>query len=166
MTQWHCSVRGMRYGPVSQEQVLSWMAEGRIRSDDLVWHEGMADWAPAGSVPELAAATTQAGPVSPPSPGAAPGPPGGTYLKPHRGVAVLVLGICGLVVCVICGIIAWVMANTDLREMAAGTMDPAGESMTKAGKICAIVGVILNIVVIGLWLLAVVVTLMYRPTPL
>lgn len=45
-------------------------------------------------------------------------------LRPHRGVVVLVLGILGIVVCFICGIIAWVMGNGDLREMAAGTMDP------------------------------------------
>ena len=42
-----------------------------------------------------------------PPPGAAPGYAQAPYapLKPHRGAAVLVLGICGLVVCVICGII-------------------------------------------------------------
>lgn len=82
-------------------------------------------------------------------------------LEPHRGTAILVLGIVGLVVgllgsfccsifaiagCV-CGIIAWVMANKDLREMAAGTMDPTGRGMTQAGKICGIISVILGIVV-------------------
>jgi len=62
-------------------------------------------------------------------------------LKPHRGAVVLVLGILGIVVCFICGIIAWVMANRDLAEMTAGQMDPAGRGMTTAGKICGIVGV-------------------------
>ena len=59
-------------------------------------------------------------------------------LTPHRGTLILVLGIVGLVVglfgsfccCIfgiagcICGIIAWVMANKDLRKMAEGRMDP------------------------------------------
>ena len=59
-------------------------------------------------------------------------PPGQTEmpLKPHRGVLILVLGILGIVCCFICGIIAWVMGNGDLREMAAGTMDPSGQGLT------------------------------------
>ena len=70
-------------------------------------------------------------------------PPPGIYLKPHRGTAVLVLGILGLVVCFICGIIAWVMGKTDLREMEAGRMDPSGRGLTEAGKICGIISVVL-----------------------
>ena len=77
----------------------------------------------------------------------------GLPLKPHRGVVVLVLGILGIVVCFICGIIAWVMGNGDLREMAAGTMDPSGRGMTQAGKICGMISVILAIVGICIWLL-------------
>jgi hypothetical protein len=64
-------------------------------------------------------------------------------MKPHRGTAILVLGILGIVVCQILGIVAWVMANNDLREMAAGTMDPAGLGNTQAGKICGIIAVVL-----------------------
>ena len=74
-------------------------------------------------------------------------------LKPHRGGIVLALGILGLVVCTICGIIAWVMGNNDLREMTAGTMDPSGRGMTQAGKICGMVSVIIPIVVLSIWLL-------------
>ncbi len=79
----------------------------------------------------------------------------GSY-KPHRATLVLVLGILGLVLCVICGIIAWVMGNADLKEMDAGTMDPSGRGMTQAGKICGMVGCIINLVVVGLWILMVV----------
>jgi len=65
-------------------------------------------------------------------------------LAPHRGVLILVFGILSIVCCLIFGIVAWVMANKDLSEMAAGRMDPAGEGMTKAGKICGIVGIVLQ----------------------
>jgi hypothetical protein len=75
------------------------------------------------------------------------GPPS-QPLKPHRGAVVLVLGILGIVVCFICGIIAWVMGNGDLREMSAGIMDPSGRGLTRAGKICGMIGVILNIVML------------------
>lgn len=67
-------------------------------------------------------------------------------LRAHRGVLVLVLGILGIVCCFILGIVAWVMGNNDLREMDAGTMDPSGHGLTKAGKICGMIGVILAII--------------------
>ena len=82
---------------------------------------------------------------------------GQRLLKPHRGGVVLALGILGLVVCFICGIIAWVMGNNDLKEMAAGTMDMSGQGLTQAGRICGMVSVIIPIVVICLWLLMVIV---------
>ena len=66
-------------------------------------------------------------------------------LSPHRGGIILALGILGIVCCFICGIIAWVMGSNDLREMAAGRMDPSGEGLTQAGKICGIVSVVLLI---------------------
>lgn len=76
-------------------------------------------------------------------------------LAPHRGVLILILGILSIVCCFICGIIAWVMGNNDLKEIAAGRMDPAGEGMTKAGKICGIVGIAIQIVILALQLLGV-----------
>ena len=69
-------------------------------------------------------------------------------LIPHRGVLILVLGILGIVCCFICGIVAWVMGNNDMREIDAGRMDPTGRGLTQAGKICGMVGVILSIVAI------------------
>ena len=80
-------------------------------------------------------------------------PPAQGGLKPHRGGAVLALGIIGLVLCFICGIIAWVMGKNDLRQMDARTMDPSGRGMTKAGKICGMIGVILQCAWLIIWLL-------------
>jgi len=77
-----------------------------------------------------------------------PGP-----LKPHRGGIILALGILGIVVCFILGIIAWVMGKNDLNEMDAGIMDPSGRGLTQAGKICGMVSVILQIIVLLIWLL-------------
>jgi uncharacterized membrane protein YidH (DUF202 family) len=89
--------------------------------------------------------------VIPVSPLRVEGPPS-QPLKPHRGAVVLVLGILGIVVCFICGIIAWVMGNGDLREMNAGIMDPSGRGLTQAGKICGMISVILTIVALCIWL--------------
>ena len=65
-------------------------------------------------------------------------------MKPHHGTLILVLGILSLFMCgIITGIPAWVMANSDLREMDAGTMDPSGRGATQAGKVCGIISVVL-----------------------
>ena len=77
-------------------------------------------------------------------------------MKPHRGTLVLVLGILGLVICQICGVIAWILANGDLKEMDAGRMDPSGRSNTQAGKICGIIATVmmcLGLVLTLVWLL-------------
>ena len=69
-------------------------------------------------------------------------------MKPHRGTLILVLGILGLVVCGPLGIAAWVMGSGDLKEIDAGTMDPAGRGTTQAGKICGMIATILMIVAV------------------
>lgn len=68
-------------------------------------------------------------------------------VAPHRGVLILILGILGWVSgCVIFGIVAWVMGNTDLAEMRAGRMDKSGEGMTQIGKIIGMISVILSVI--------------------
>ena len=61
-------------------------------------------------------------------------------MQPHRGTLILVLGILSLVVCGPVGIAAWIMGNTDLKEIDAGRMDPAGRGNTNAGRICGMIG--------------------------
>ena len=73
-------------------------------------------------------------------------------LRPHRGVMILVFGIIGLIFCVIFGIVAWIMGNGDLQAMREGRMDPTGEGLTKAGKICGIISVVLNIAFIAIYI--------------
>ena len=96
-------------------------------------------------------------PNQPPAAANVSQPPAQGGLKPHRGVAVLVLGILGIVLCLICGIIAWVMGKNDLKEMDAGVMDPAGRGMTNAGKICGMISVILACAGLAIWLLVMII---------
>jgi len=84
-------------------------------------------------------------------------------MKPHRGTLILVLGILSIVLtpCLsILGIPAWIMGNRDLKAIDAGQMDASGRSLTSAGRICGMIGVILLIlsvllviVVFGFWML-------------
>ncbi len=64
-------------------------------------------------------------------------------MKPHRGTLILVLGILSLILCAPLGIVAWILGNTDLKEMAAGTMNPEGRDLTKIGKILGVIGTVL-----------------------
>jgi hypothetical protein len=70
----------------------------------------------------------------------------GRYRQPHRGAAVLVLGILSLVICGPLGIAAWVMGSSDLAAMRRGEMDPSGEGTTRAGQICGIIATVFMIV--------------------
>jgi len=72
---------------------------------------------------------------------------------PHRGGEILTFGLLALLPCcltsVIFGIIAWVMANSDLGEMRSGRMDREGEGLSQAGRALGIVGLILWPGVVG-----------------
>lgn len=80
-----------------------------------------------------------------------------SFMKPHRGALILTFSILSWFICCIFGILAWVFANEDLKQMSAGQMDPAGEGMTRAGKIVAIVHIGLSVVgVVGYIVLVIV----------
>jgi predicted Zn finger-like uncharacterized protein len=68
---------------------------------------------------------------------------------PHRGTLVLILGILSIVlfntgIGLILGPIAWILGAKDLKEIREGTMDQAGEGLTRGGMICGIIGTIIN----------------------
>ncbi len=76
-------------------------------------------------------------------------------VKLHRGNMILTLGIlsfltlaCG--VGVILGIVTWVYANSDLKEMESGLRDVSGKNLTVAGKVIAMI----TVGIAGLTLLA------------
>lgn len=82
-------------------------------------------------------------------------------LTPHRGGMVWILGVLSVLFCllgIILGPIAWAMANHDLHQMREGYMDPEGESSTNVGRICGIIGTLLNGVLLALMVLHVIVS--------
>ncbi|MER3414945.1 MAG: hypothetical protein C4297_01865 [Gemmataceae bacterium] len=93
------------------------------------------------------------------SPAAPPPPKYHTSLEPHRGGAILTLGILSLVLSLVflclplglpLGFFAWSMGNTDLRKMREGRMDPNGLGVTQGGQICGIIGSIFCLICIAL----------------
>ena len=72
-------------------------------------------------------------------------------MQPHRGALVLVMGILGILVCMLCAPCAWIMGKKDLRLMDAGQMDAEGRGLTLAGMYLGIFGTVLYLlVVVGL----------------
>jgi len=67
-------------------------------------------------------------------------------MQPDHGTLVLVLGILSLVLCGPVGIAAWILGNSDLKEIDAGRMDPAGRSTTNAGRICGMIGTAFTVI--------------------
>ena len=79
MAQWYCYSGGRQYGPVTEDILKQGIYGGRVKPSDLVWTDGMADWAPASTVPHLSAAAP--GLTPPPLihvPMVDAAPPGGT----------------------------------------------------------------------------------------
>ncbi len=63
----HVALNGQQVGPFDMATLQSQAAGGQLKRDTLVWKAGMAQWAAAGSVPELAALFAS---MPPPIPGA------------------------------------------------------------------------------------------------
>jgi hypothetical protein len=74
------------------------------------------------------------------------------YERHHRGGLILAFGIISLVAVFLCpmigivlGILAWIWGNSDLRGIEGGEVDPEGRSLIQAGRICGIIGTVLNL---------------------
>ncbi len=63
-------------------------------------------------------------------------------LKPHHGPLILGLGIGSLFIApYLLGLVTWLLAHRDLKEMDAGHMDPEGRGQTTMGRRCAMASV-------------------------
>ena len=78
---------GRPYGPVSADQIKSWIAEGRARAETLVQAEGSPEWKPLVSFAELAAG------LQPPVSSV---PPGTSAMLSARASNKIPAGICGI----------------------------------------------------------------------
>ena len=158
--RWHMQgPDGGQYGPVTRADLDQWVRDGRVNAQCQLLQEGWTTWQPAAQVyPQLSGGSSSrnsslnnaANPYANPTLSGAAGYSAATggnygYVKPHRGNLILILGILSIVFCQFVGIPAWLMGSQDLKEMKAGLMDPSGEGMTQAGRVCGIVGCVIMI---------------------
>lgn len=73
--------------------------------------------------------------------------------KAHRGGLILAIGICSIILSAVyfvgvpLQIVTWVMAKSDLKEMNKGIRDPDGRAMTRIGRILAMIGFVISVIV-------------------
>src|ERR1700692_605530 len=61
--KWYYADNGGRQGPVLLDDLRALVLQGGLKSDDLVWTKGMADWQPGFSVPTLSPKATPSPPL-------------------------------------------------------------------------------------------------------
>jgi hypothetical protein len=66
---------------------------------------------------------------------------------------ILILGICGLVLCQVLGPFAWVMGNRALREIDGSAGQLGGRDMVNVGRILGMVSTIILVVVVLIFVL-------------
>lgn len=85
-----------------------------------------------------------------------PPPPPPPYAPPPRNhpqaTTILVLGICGLVLCQVLGPFAWVMGTRALREIDASHGQLGGRDTVNIGRILGIIGTVLMVLGLVLFL--------------
>jgi hypothetical protein len=79
---------GGQFGPAVADVMRTWLAEGRITSDALVWHEGWNNWKPAAEVfPQLSQNQPSLGlDLLPPQPAITPSHPRSALSHRHKPV--------------------------------------------------------------------------------
>lgn len=153
--QWYYSKNASQFGPVPVEELRAKVAAGEVGPSDLVWKDGMPDWTPAGSVPELGTRPplvssgydTKGYDRSPAAPAASPyetpvtrdvPPMAYPMSAPTSGLAIasLVCGIMGMVTCLFLpGLPAVVCGHLALGRIAASGGRLGGRGMAIAGLV-------------------------------
>ena len=153
MEQWYCASEGRKYGPITEDTVRLWLAEGRLQRTDLAWREGMAEWVQIGSLPPFRAA----GPAPPP----AAVPRGAVHQPPPNApgaVASMVCGIVGTVCCwVFCaGLILGIVALNQRKKALEGfSRHPGkygGQGFCTAGLVLGIIATVFGSIYTMIWL--------------
>ena len=159
--QWYYSKNSMQLGPVEQAELLAKISSGEILRSDMVWRDGMPDWVPASSVPELGL-SAPAVPSLPPQAGYAAAPyappsqasmhPSSMMIPNYLWQSIVVTILC----CWPCGIPAIVYAAKVDGLKLQGNINGALEASANAKKWC-IISLTGWAVLIGIYLLFVLV---------
>lgn len=164
--KWYVRIpEGLTYGPITQDVLSLWIAEGRIDARCDLRQEGQSIWqaampAPFPQSPAVAPATgptaaaspmssAPASPLLPPVSAPAPqrtspsAPTGGGFQASQNGPIILVLGILSWLSCPVFGIAAWILGNRELELASHLPIDQSDRAMVKAGRLLGMINVLL-----------------------
>ena len=159
---WYYAQNNQQLGPVTLEALRGMAASGQLAPDNLVWTQGMAQWLPARTVPEVsdafasAPAAAPGGPAPmqtptgyPPQPQpmmyGTPGAYGGGPDFSGKATTALVLGIASLPLC-LCPLVG-IGLGVAAIVVAKGVPDTSPDrGRAKAGMICGIIGLAFGVI--------------------
>lgn len=158
MSQWYYGSSAGQSGPVEENELRALIASGGIGPETLVWRDGMKEWAPLHSVPELQAG----GLVTPYQPPASPGYVPGYYQPPApiNGLAIasMVCGIVGIITCYFAGLLgipAVICGHMALSRINNSPVPVGGRGMAIAGLILGYVGIAASVASIAFFVFAI-----------
>jgi hypothetical protein len=138
---------GKEYGPATAEQILQWIAAGRVESRTPIFAAGAADWTFVGQQPEFAGCFAASGtppPFAVPSRGTAAARMAKTNSYAQAG---LIFGILSLTCCC-CGfpfgLLGLVFSLVGLSQINANPQLHAGRSLAIAGLVLSILSLLLG----------------------
>lgn len=151
---WYYSKDAAQHGPVALEDLQAKIRSGDVAPDALVWRDGMLDWVPATTVPDLVPASQPApdSPVAVYTPPATPLPakyPPIANASPTSGLAIasLIFGILGFTTCTFFpGIVAVICGHMAMGSTHPQTGNLGGRGMAVAGLILGYICVALLLV--------------------
>jgi hypothetical protein len=158
--EWFYTQNGQQCGPVDFPQLQGLAASGSIHPSDLIWKQGMPNWAAASTIAGIFQAPPSPPPAPPPAQGYAPPPQGyaqapapfpqQSYGQPsaqgHVGMAItsFVLSLVGLIAClggILLGLLAIIFGGVAISA-SNRTGDRRGRGLAVAGLIIGIFDVI------------------------
>lgn len=145
---WYYNVAGEQHGPVTIMELRGLMTSGKLRSDEFVWKNGMQDWLPIESVPELQVMPSSLGGVGMPgsSIGSRSVHDDGIHHTSGLAVAGLVMGILGLMIPflgLVFNLLAVIFGAASLKAIARSRIPLGGRGMALSGLILGIIGLAL-----------------------
>lgn len=176
MADWFYGKDGTQHGPVSDQEIGGLITSGEIDGTTIIWREGMADWLPISQVPEFQSSLTpastggndtslessqnQENPYTAPTTRTAPAPAAYTAI-PTDGLSIasLVCGILAIISCYIWGLFglpAVICGHMSLKKINHSPTPIQGKGMAIAGLICGYIGIALQVLVIGVIIIALV----------
>jgi hypothetical protein len=143
MPLWYYGSPAGQSGPVEDREMQALIASGGVGPETLVWRDGMQDWVPLRTMPELVGA------------GVTPYPPaygGAGYYPPvtNSGLAIasMVCGIVGYVTCYFVGILgipAVICGHMALSQIQNSAVPMSGRGMAIAGLVLGYLGIAISL---------------------